>query len=1210
MRRSDGFGRVLAWTIVLLATLVTMAVPARAYDGDWVIIDTGEGVPSESTPEENGETGYWELIEVYDTESDNYADEPHEGYLLEGSASGSFHAKYTITQDGYRFSYTNLDERAHNGTSCKGEYGETRTTFSPLPKSRLVAGDELAMTATVACATSAHKVGLNSQVTVRFMPEPTSGSYIYFKNASDGYVVAPDSEWVTEGERSGGYSCYDVDTSDVYSALVPDGAASWGDELYIRFDCTVSSYTISTFFHYGWEEGKPASEGVEVTGEVGRNGTPDQTTNPEGRQDLVIDTDASHDPGAFSKVLIPAAIVVGAGVAVGAYVSKKRKGNKSPSNKSTPNKKDEQKQQSSYIMVLEKDFGNELRAGGKPREVKARIEERMPEFETNRWIVRKRADLTQRIASYGVQNIEVISTRFQPPNMVATLRVPATAAKLKGDARRATVAFRYTGAGGTLTNNVTFKLAPEPALFYVEEPKGVCSRLFNSMVVALIGDVSEGSVFYFAAENFMERPDVPEIRATDSNIHVTCESYEDKRLPNLYVYKAVVTNTIPCSSPYGLWPLEHKLHITVKNDFGEWVEDCLALRLWPEGISLDTGAIKPERVRNDSVVVDTSDILLSAGTTLNIEGATLEVAVAYKDSEGNVKVTRPTEPSDGGYLSLMGVDDASDEVLNPKGTGRAPRIWYTLSYQKKSSYTAYARRGTLTLTPLMPAVAKAPEAEYRGFLELAFVDDGHRFEEKARFDVKAISSIMNDADVAEERARIKKIIKAFKLEDWNRVAGVLRAHGPAAERDLQRLGTSEDLSQAGTTAEELMALVDQIQSLHRLRAIRKLVYEACDLTVAHDKIDSDTDAETYGYLYNAAITVRWANDIAFTCWCYAFMGPNAAYAVPFISPLRTWLEDVLALSASCMWDSEMAKELEKQFSWEKLSEILAKCLEDELMATIVGALSSGGTSLIKDPTTYKALGAAYCFFFFKNLSKNNYEIWDTLKDATVDCSIFAIKALVSIVIARKFSKLEPAQPKKEDFISPSEDVFSYDGLNPVEAAIAKSFSWMTRQIEKSVCIGVNGVMRLAEGADNIVEHMVSRGSVNMWLQILNNQKVLGKDAQCEIWAAFYDAAAQAGLAGAGGFVEWALSLGTVPINLRDEMGKLKRIDMPLVSFVAFWFDWVFEYLEIGKDLSLPDLASDPDYYEHSDLVDKMSNIEGAEREVAFLLDPQGAGTKP
>ena len=98
--------------------------------------------PSASlSAQEKEKDGYWEFVEVFDEQSDSLT---VEGYgsreVLSGSASSGFHDIHTITSDGYRFSGTNLDDRLHGGSSCKGENGEAVYSFSPLPGAKLTPG--------------------------------------------------------------------------------------------------------------------------------------------------------------------------------------------------------------------------------------------------------------------------------------------------------------------------------------------------------------------------------------------------------------------------------------------------------------------------------------------------------------------------------------------------------------------------------------------------------------------------------------------------------------------------------------------------------------------------------------------------------------------------------------------------------------------------------------------------------------------------------------------------------------------------------------------------------------------------------------------------------------------------------------------------------------------------------------------------------------
>lgn len=104
--------------------------------------------------------------------------------------------------DGYRFSYTSLEDRLHEG-SCNGEYGEAVFTFSPLPGATLQSGEKLGITASVSCSTSGHHVGVSGQLMIDYTRSLESNSYTYFKTEVDtgNYVIVPEQIEQKEGKR-------------------------------------------------------------------------------------------------------------------------------------------------------------------------------------------------------------------------------------------------------------------------------------------------------------------------------------------------------------------------------------------------------------------------------------------------------------------------------------------------------------------------------------------------------------------------------------------------------------------------------------------------------------------------------------------------------------------------------------------------------------------------------------------------------------------------------------------------------------------------------------------------------------------------------------------------------------------------------------------------------------------------------------------------
>lgn len=250
--------------------------------------------------EQPEKTGYWEFVKDWTDKTENDPTNPDYACTLEGSASAGFHAKEVVVKDGYRFSYTNLDERAHKGTSCKGEFGEVTITYSPLPSARLEAGQKLAITATVMCNTVAHVVGVSHQAFISWrMDDPESNNYYYLRtdtpakllNGGDDldYIIAGEQMWTQEGKGSGGYSSNMKNRTAVYTTTIPKGGEYEGEDLYIRFEFQGRYGNIRSYYQYRWVDTTPVADGA-TSGGTNNDTTGDGTTDG-GEQD----TDSRKD---------------------------------------------------------------------------------------------------------------------------------------------------------------------------------------------------------------------------------------------------------------------------------------------------------------------------------------------------------------------------------------------------------------------------------------------------------------------------------------------------------------------------------------------------------------------------------------------------------------------------------------------------------------------------------------------------------------------------------------------------------------------------------------------------------------------------------------------------------------------------------------------------------------------------------------------------
>lgn len=162
---------------------------------------------------------------------------------------------------------------------------------------------------------------------------------------------------------------------------------------------------------------------------------------------------SGNTPGSVPGWVIPAVIVgvavVGVGVA-SARRGRKPKGELPPDKGSSAKQEQEEEEPpkpSTYRMVLWKNFGDTLYAGGTAQTVGARIEEVKPGG-----TVVQRSDLTARITFATSENIAATAVGMKGANQCIEARAASA------EASTGVISVKFTGEGGTFTNNVTFKI--------------------------------------------------------------------------------------------------------------------------------------------------------------------------------------------------------------------------------------------------------------------------------------------------------------------------------------------------------------------------------------------------------------------------------------------------------------------------------------------------------------------------------------------------------------------------------------------------------------------------------------------------------------------------------------------------------------------------------------------------------------------------------
>ncbi len=523
-------------------------------------------------------TGYWEFVDSWNNQSDSLT---VEGYnykeVISGSASGGFNDRATITGDGYRMSYTRMEDRFHNGTSCKGEYGEALFSFSPLPGGSLKAGEELSITANVSCGTSGHHVGVFGQVMIDYCTSsPDSNNYTYFRQKSDNsYVIVPAQVWQAEGKNSGGHADRIGDYTGTFSAVIPKGKDE-NSTLYIRFHFILKSVRIDTIYHYRWVDTTPsatetaasviptAKRQEEVIKEVTPRKTESVVTEEPAKIIQTVTQIAAIESGEDNGVGIISTIVLGIGgalAAAGALASS-----------SGENGKDDQKKKT-FKMKVYKNFGDGIRRGANPVTVWARI------VEVEDGVENIRDDLTSKITSSG-EGMNVKSLGMQNNYMSAEVSIPADS-----EAETAILIFTFTGAGGVMHNKITFRVIGEPEIVFPSSlsEDGKSWIMSDEKPLVVIAGAGGTARKLFVLQDAPEEPKNLILKA-ENGFEVTWEKREQ-----YLTYDAVIkNNSAPMEKEAGIFGEQKSVYVRITAEFpnGTAIENGFNFGLWPQGFTV------------------------------------------------------------------------------------------------------------------------------------------------------------------------------------------------------------------------------------------------------------------------------------------------------------------------------------------------------------------------------------------------------------------------------------------------------------------------------------------------------------------------------------------------------------------------------------------------------------------------------------------------
>ncbi len=176
-------------------------------------------------------------------------------------------------------------------------------------------------------------------------------------------------------------------------------------------------------------------------------------------------------------------------------------------------REDAEDRKKKYKMKVYKNFGNKLKRGGQPLEVKARI----VEIDVKTGAEKNRPDLSYRITGTG-ENMTVQDNGTDGAYKSVLISVPKEA---KGE--KFTLSFIYEGEGGTFRNNIIFGVADEVVMKFPEDSSPGHWALNDTGSAEMIeGDRTECHVRFYL-ENALEEPVQFFYRSPDQSFTVRFE---------------------------------------------------------------------------------------------------------------------------------------------------------------------------------------------------------------------------------------------------------------------------------------------------------------------------------------------------------------------------------------------------------------------------------------------------------------------------------------------------------------------------------------------------------------------------------------------------------------------------------------------------------------------------------------------------------------
>ncbi len=737
------------------------------------------------------------------------------------------------------------------------------------------------------------------------------------------------------------------------------------------------------------------------------------------KENIVYNNDAKPSPGVDSGTSIPNRIVnggklgiiaitaLGAGGAAAAAAGAAAGGTSGNSN-------DPDSDDKTYNMYIYKDFGDTIPfIRDPPPEIYAYITE-TDKHGTARINGQLSGSIT---ASSDVHTITLYDAGVMPDGRKKFL------IRIENDniAETVVLSFRFTGAGGTVTNNVKFKVQGDPIVTFVSKNDfGNVYGVRESDGVMLLGE--DDTYFrtrdiYMRLIFFTEKPYVPTSSFSDGNVNASFEFVGNEKYP--YVYKMKLENiTKPCDFPVGDFPFKDSLSFEFANGKGERADGKYTINFFPKGIFfIPADPYSSSNIKKDHICLPTNEFVAENGTSADLKAIEYAAYAVYmnpskiKDTDKDA-IFEPPEIVKYPYPA----DEKCREILDTQNRKFAYELIYktnmTVPTQNQiiasgssASTPVNNGKGEFLFRPLNTVVTQNSGEKFMCFVEFAFRKNGQDLNCKL---MCGITGERIDLYAQSRDIEVKKILRTIRLLQLDTIEEV-RDHSNQvfmpADQIMGRLIYFDKVNQLGSKLRSdslelsrMLRTPEKYSTVH-LRFMRRALLEDAN---KYWRERAGIDREYCDIMECNIImvrSVRWMVDMAFTiCW-YLLLKDKAVYTEPIASALKdTFLEWIGTTTQWAIGSGDYVDFWTK----DRFFDTAYTIIESELL-----------TAVTIKPTPKKIgiiAGGLIVFIIAKNFHKNynsqtgQFDIWKILQGTLKDITVDTIKALAVGVTARIIRK--------------------------------------------------------------------------------------------------------------------------------------------------------------------------------------------------------------